>query len=62
MADPIKVGRAPVAELAVTRVLEESNTGSVPGIASGLWWLTTAPINKYASLEGARWLRRTSSA
>ncbi|WP_078917087.1 S8 family serine peptidase [Streptomyces sp. NRRL S-813] len=34
-------GVAPGAELAVTRVLEESNTGSVAGISAGLWWLTT---------------------
>lgn len=32
---------APGAELIVTRVLDESNTGSVAGIAAGLWWLTT---------------------
>jgi subtilisin family serine protease len=34
-------GVAPAVELAVTRVLEQSNTGSVVGIAAGLWWLTT---------------------
>jgi subtilisin family serine protease len=34
-------GVAPKSELAVVRVLEESNTGSVAGIAAGLWWLTT---------------------
>ncbi|MGW3361026.1 S8 family peptidase [Streptomyces bungoensis] len=33
-------GVAPGAELVVARVLEESNTGSVAGIAAGLWWLT----------------------
>ncbi|CDO10359.1 S8 family peptidase [Mycolicibacterium cosmeticum] len=33
-------GMAPAAELAVTRVLEQSNEGSVAGIGAGLWWLT----------------------
>jgi subtilisin family serine protease len=33
-------GVAPAAELAVTRVLEQANEGSVAGIGAGLWWLT----------------------
>ncbi len=33
-------GMAPAAELAVSRVLDESNEGSPAGIGAGLWWLT----------------------
>jgi len=33
-------GIAPTAELAVTRVLEQNNEGSVAGITAGLWWLS----------------------
>ncbi|MET4430489.1 S8 family serine peptidase [Mycolicibacterium sp. 624] len=33
-------GMAPAAELAVCRVLEESNTGTLAQINAGLWWLT----------------------
>lgn len=32
-------GCAPEAELVVTRVLDESNSGSVASISAGLWWL-----------------------
>ena len=38
--DGMAHGLAPQAQLAVTRVLELANEGSVAGVLAGLWWLT----------------------